>query len=103
MMAGDKIDLPQNGNQIRAYERGRNPVTIGYRTPSTVLVADKSLIKLTLPEPAFPGLCRIAVVDLATRQGRERANPINPMAPERQIHVVHPKRARLVLGLRQYF
>jgi glc operon protein GlcG len=48
-------------------EGAKSDATIGYRTPSTMLVADKSLIKLTQPEPAFPGLCRIAVADLATR------------------------------------
>jgi len=49
-----------------------------------VLVANKSLIKLTPPERS------ISWTDL-----------INLMAPERQIHVVHPKRARLVRGLPQ--
>ena len=57
---------------------------IEYRTPRTVLVADKSLITLTPPE-----------------RGISWTDSINLMAPERQIHVVHPKRARLVRGLPQ--
>jgi len=51
-----------------------------------VLVADKSLIALTPPE-----------------RGISWTDSIDLMAPERQIHVVHPKQARLVLAMRQYF